>query len=47
MEEKTFVRDFGRHKGSLRGVIKGRRRRISSWILLGPTSLDYFLAPSR
>ena len=43
VEAKTFILDLRRQKGSLRGIIKERRRNLSSWVLLGPASLRFFL----
>ena len=38
-----FVLDFGEKKGLLRGVIEEQRKGTSSWVWLGPASLNFFL----
>ena len=43
VEAKVFILDLKRQKGILQGVIKERRKNVSSWVGMGPTSLRFFL----
>lgn len=43
MESKTFEIEVQDKKGKLQAIIVERKRRISSWVKLGPKSLGFFL----